>query len=213
MIEARHKLAVQLAEKIWLECVKICTGEGCDVVHGHGLELDEEKLAVIIADAFARDFTTICEALKTTLKDHKMDIELGTCSCGLQPPRYVNWIEHIFLSLPSDMVSGKCLTCGHSLLKDHDDTGCHWRQQGKVRECSCVVKGLGTIPVEVPEPPSNLKEAAQELFEALRDVMNEVEGQPEKISNPTWAKSQRALEGWLKATGEVTSHAEKKTDS
>jgi len=46
-----YENARRLAEKIWRECVVVCPHKEqypCSKIHGHGLELDEEKVAQLI---------------------------------------------------------------------------------------------------------------------------------------------------------------------
>jgi hypothetical protein len=44
------------------------------------------------------------------------------------------------------MPSPACPDCGHHLFENHKEDGCHYRQQGAVRDCMCTRKGWSQMP-------------------------------------------------------------------
>ena len=69
--------------------------------------------------------------------------ELYPCDCQNNPHHFqCNSIRKAYTTHVAigNERSGNCVECGHSLVETHDETGCHWRQQGAVRNCKCQIK-------------------------------------------------------------------------
>jgi hypothetical protein len=114
--------AKQFASEIWHTCVIGCPHNGtypCNETHGHGLELDESKLADMILARDARrdaDAQKLGKTVALQIASQHVPWEHGMCSCGKRAwPKgsdpFEGWKQHVLSLASSD---------GQSLVDKHD---------------------------------------------------------------------------------------------